>query len=132
MTSGRKNVNILSYFCPEMKLSAEILKKLLKRKIATAVLITASGAAFATLGDGGGKKGQQNSYSSKFSYSAKNFSLRSGYNYKGNNLLSHNNQKFIILNTTVTYQKGNATYILPLKKKVILDKVIFNPAAKKF
>jgi hypothetical protein len=117
-----------------MKLSATKIKCLLKKKIATAVLITASVAAFATIGDGGGKKGQTKStYSSKFSYSAKNFSLRSEYNYKGNNILnSQSAPKFIVLNTTITYQKGNTTYVMPLKKKVILDKVNFNPANRKF
>lgn len=127
-----KNVNILPYFCPQMKLSTKI-KCLLKKKIATAVLITASVAAFATIGDGGSKsgskKGQKSTYSSKFSYSAKNFSLRSGYNYKGNTILNNQNtQKFIVLNTSVTYQKGSTAYVMPLKKKVILDKVTFNPA----
>jgi hypothetical protein len=116
-----------------MKLSTTKFKCLLKKKIATAVLITASVAAFATIGDGGGKKGQKSTYSSKFSYSAKNFSLRSGYNYKGNNILNtQNTPKFIVLNTPVTYQKGSTTYVMPLKKKVILDKVNFNPANRKF
>jgi len=117
-----------------MKLSATTIKCLLKRKIATAVLVTASVAAFATLGDGGSKKGQKRtSYSSKFSYTAKNFSLRSGYDYKGNNVLgSENSPRFIVLNTTVTYQKGNTTYVMPLKKRVILDKVKFNPNTNKF
>jgi len=116
-----------------MKLSAGILKSLLKRKLATAVLILASAVAFATLGDGG-KKGQKKGYSSgKFAYSAKNFNLRSNYNYKGMNFLNTPKpERFIMLNTTVTYQKGNTTYIMPLKKKVILDKVNFNPAASKF
>lgn len=134
LTSSCKNVNILPYFCRQMKLSATQIKSLLKRKLATAVFITVSVAAFATLGDGGRKKDQaRTSYSSKFAYTAKNFSLRSGYNYKGNNILNtQNTPRFIILNTTVTYQKGNTTYVLPLKKKVILDKVNFNPATGKF
>jgi len=33
-----------------------------------------------------------------------------------------------MLNTVATYQKGNATYVLPLKKKVMLGKIKFNPA----
>jgi len=37
-----------------------------------------------------------------------------------------------MLNTVVTYQKGNATYVLPLKRKVLLDKVKFNPAPLRF
>jgi len=115
-----------------MKLSATKITRLLRKKIATAALIVASAAAFATIGDSG-KKGQTRpAASSKFSYNSKNFTLRSSYNFKGNNVLNtHNSPKFIVLNTTVTYQKGNTTYVLPLKKKVILDKVNFNPAAQK-
>ena len=104
-------------------------KNLLKRKIATAVLVTASLAAFATLGDESGKKSKP--FSDK-STSSKNFSLRPNYSYRGNNLLTTRSSRFIMLNTTVTYQKGNATYIVPLKKKVLLDKVKFNPSQSKF
>lgn len=112
-----------------MNLNSPILKNLLKRKIATAVLVTASLAAFATLGDGGGKKGLNNFTSKNFTLSSKNFSLRSGYNYRSNNLFTLSTpQKFIMLNTVITYQKGNSTYVLPLRKKVLLDKVKFTPS----
>ena len=102
-------------------------KHLLKRKIATVVLITASMAAFATLGDDSGKKAK-----SVAPNSSKNFSLRPTYSYRGNNLLTTRSSRFIVLNTNVTYQKGNATYIVPLKKKVLLDKVKFNSTQSKF
>jgi hypothetical protein len=109
-----------------MNLTATIIKRLLKRKIATAVFVTASLAAFATLGDGG-KKGSKTPELSSTTLSSKNFSLRSGYNYKSNNLFNLGSPKqFIMLNTVATYQKGNATYVLPLKKKVLLDKIKFN------
>jgi hypothetical protein len=114
-----------------MNLTATIIKRLLKRKIATAVLVTASIASFATLGDGGKKDMRSNLPVEKLS--AKTFSLRSTYSYRGNNLLSSSKpNKFIMLNTVVTYQKGNATYVLPLKKKVLLDKIKFNPAASRY
>lgn len=110
-----------------MNPSATIITRLLKRKIATVVLITASLAAFAALGDGG-KKDIKNNTSAPFSLHAKNFSLRSGYNYRSNNLFSSPSEKtFIILNTVATFEKGNATYVLPIKKKVLLDKIKFNP-----
>jgi len=112
-----------------MRLAATKINRFIKRKLATAVLVTASVAAFATLGDDGGKKGSK--INSEFTTS--NFSLRTPYNYKSNNLFNPSrSQKFIMLNTVVTYQKGNATYILPLKKKVLLDKIKFNPAPTKF
>jgi hypothetical protein len=105
------------------------LKRFLKRKMATAVLITASVAAFATLGDGGKK---DKPFGKPERYSARSFSLRSDYRFKANNLFNSRPSKFIMLNTVVTYQKGNATYVLPLKKKVFLDKVTFNPAPARF
>ena len=104
-------------------------KSLLKRKIATAVLVTASLAAFATLGDESGKKAKP--FAEK-SANSKNFSLRPTYSYRGNNLLTTRTSRYIVLNTNVTYQKGNATYVVPLKKKVLLDKVKFNPSQSKF
>jgi hypothetical protein len=121
-----------------MNLTATIFKRLLKRKLATALLVTVSSvAAFATLGDGGGSKKAYTSVlnpSKPTTYSSKTFSLRSGYNYKGNNLFSSTPkvQKTVLLNTVTSYKRGNTTYILPLKKKVILDKVRFTSSAAKF
>jgi hypothetical protein len=110
-----------------MNLTSTIIKRLLKRKLATAVLVTASLAAFATLGDGG-KKNEKPSTAADF-LGPRTITLRSPQNYRGNTLYSTSRSgKFILLNTVVTYQKGNATYILPLKKKVFLDKVKFNPS----
>jgi hypothetical protein len=108
-----------------MNLTSAITKRLLKRKIATILLVSMSIAAFATLGDGG-KKGEKGALKTTLSY--KNFSLRTGYNYKSNNLLTTQPRQYIQLNTVVTYQKGNSTYVLPMKKKMLLDKVKFNPA----
>jgi hypothetical protein len=117
-----------------MNPSATIIKRLLKRKLATAVLVTVSFGAFAIVGDPGGKKASKSTYSPSkpVSYTSKGFSLRSGYNYKGNNFFSGTvkKQSYIMVNTVVTYQKGNTTYIMPLKKKVILDKVKFNPSSR--
>jgi hypothetical protein len=107
-------------------------KYLLKRKLATVVLISASVVTFAALGDDGGKKNLK-SPSVADKLGSKTFSLRSNYNYRGDNLLTfRQSSRFIVLNTVVTYQKGNATYILPLKKKVLLDKVVFNPSQLKY
>jgi hypothetical protein len=106
------------------------ISKLLKRKLATAVLITASVASFATLGDGGRKKttSSKSLFTHSYNHNFKTFSLKSGYNYRGNTFFNTPaEEKFIMLNTVVTYQKGNATYILPMKKKVLLDKIKFRP-----
>lgn len=117
-------------FAPEMKLSATKIKRLIKRKLATGVLVTASLAAFATLGDGG-KRTSRTLESEKY-LNSRSISLRPAYNFRSNHLFSTSKPNYIILNTTVTYQKGNATYILPLKKKVFLDKIKFNPTPCKY
>jgi hypothetical protein len=114
-----------------MNLTATIVKRLLKRKLTTALLVSVSIAAFASLGDGGKK--EHKSSSDLTTLSARNFSIRSGYHFKSDNFLTSTpSKRFILLNTVVTYQKGNATFILPLKKKVLLDKIIFNPSQPKF
>lgn len=108
------------------------MKPLLIRKLATVILVTVSVAAFATLGDGGKKSAKKKSLlsSKSYSYNYRTFSLKSGYNYRGSTIITpKQNAKFIMLNTVITYQKGSATYILPMKKKVLLDKVNFNPAS---
>lgn len=107
---------------------------MLRRKLATALCLIASLAAFATLGDGGKRSNNRNLLTYKTPAGYHNFSLKSGYNYRGNNILSSTNSgRAIMLNTVVTYQKGNATYILPLKKKIFLDtKVKVNPSSAPF
>ena len=111
-----------------MNLITVIKRNFSKKRIVTAVFITASVAAFATLGDGGYKRTpnpKQSLLAFKPNYDYKNFSLKSTYNYRGNTVFSLNkpSAKYVMMNTVVTYQKGNATYTLPLKKKVLLNKV---------
>ena len=111
-----------------------ILFKILSRKLAVIILLAVSAGAFATLGDG--KKKSSSSKSSLLSYKtvAKpgSFSLRSGYTYRGNEVINTTEKKYIRLNTTVTLQKGNTTYIVPLKKKVILQNVKIDIGNRQF
>jgi hypothetical protein len=115
-----------------MNRPSKISKQFLCKKIATVVLLSASVAAFATLGDGG-KKGKKDNQSVLLPYSAKNFSLRSNYNYKSNHFFSTPAKKeFIMLNPTITYQRGNSAYVMPLKKMPLMGKIKFVPAPHKF
>lgn len=102
-----------------------------KRKIVTAVFVTASLVTFAALGDGKKDDNRRSPHKSLLSnnnsYNFKTFSLKSRYNYRGSNIIS-SSDKYITLNTIATYQKGNTTYILPMKKKILLEKIKFNPA----
>ena len=114
---------------PSMSRPSIISKCILRKKIATLVLVTASLAAFASLIDGGKQGGKNHKEPVLLPYSAKDFSLRSNYNYRSNNLFNKPEKKeFIMLNPVVTYQKGNAAYILPLKKMPLLGKIRFAPS----
>lgn len=102
-----------------------IVWKVIGRKLAVMLLLGVSAAgAFATLGDG--KKKSGSSTAALLSYKANtrpgSFSLRSGYLYRGNEVIN-TEKKYIRLNTTVTMQRGSTTYIVPLKKKVLLSNV---------
>jgi hypothetical protein len=99
-------------------------KRFLKRKLATVVLVSASIAAFATLGDGGKKSKSSSSVLVKDYTDYKRFTLRPSYFLNNNtNPLNVKGERFVLMNTVVTYQRGNTTYILPMKRKVVLDKI---------
>ena len=101
--------------------------RILSRKLAVILLLLISAAgAYATLGDGKSKSTTHKSslLSNRTSLKPGSFSLKSGYSYRGNNVINNNSEKrYIRLNTVVTVQKGSISYIVPLKKKAILDNV---------
>lgn len=115
-----------------MKLNRQITP-ILQRKLATLVLLSASMVAFATLGEGGKKsefpRSKQNLLSARTgTVNYKSFTLRSGYSYRGSKVLSQTeSNNYIILNQPVMVERGNQAYILPIKRKVLLDKVSFKP-----
>ncbi len=93
------------------------------RKLAALlILFTVSGiGAFATLGDGKGKNKPMKLLSEKTSLKPGSFSLQSGYNFRGSQVINFQEARYINLNTVVTYQQGHTTYVMPLKKKVSLN-----------
>lgn len=114
-----------------MNLNTPIKKSLLKKKLVTLMLLTASCMAFAISGDGGKKDSKRFNSTTAFSFNSKNFSLKTRYNYRSSDLLSQpSSRNFITLNTTAVFQKGNTTYVLPMKRKVVLDKIKFDPAKR--
>ena len=103
-----------------------IVWKMIGRKLAVMLLLAVSAvASFATLGDGKKKGGSSKASLLSYKPTTKpgSFSLRSGYLYRGNEVINTNEKKYIRLNATITMQKGNTTYIVPLKKKAILQNV---------
>jgi uncharacterized protein HemX len=111
-----------------------IVKKNAGKKLAVLLLLAVSaGAAFATLGDGKVKKElPKKAILSNKTTKPGTFSLKSGYTYRGNQVITREEKKYIRLNTTVTMQKGNTTYIVPLKKKVILQNVKIDIGNRQF
>jgi len=111
-----------------------LVLKIVKRKLAVILLLAVSAfTAFATLGDGKVKstKSHASLLSGKDISTSGSFSLKSGYTFRGSQVINaQQSERFINLNTVVTFQKGNTTYIVPLKKKVMLDKITFNPNAE--
>lgn len=101
--------------------------RIVSRKLAVILLLVISAAgAYATLGDGKSKSGLPKSslLSNKTLLKQGSFSLKSGYSFRGNQVINFNTgKKYIQLNTVVTVQKGNISYIVPLKKKAILNNV---------
>jgi len=101
--------------------------QVLRRKaVIVAMLSFLTVGAFATLGDGTSKKSTNKNILSDRNIFIRHggFSLKSGYNYRGNNVINPERQEsYINLNTVAVFQKGNRTYILPIKSKVLLGNV---------
>ncbi|MBL7740457.1 MAG: hypothetical protein JNK14_14665 [Chitinophagaceae bacterium] len=114
-----------------MKTNSSILLKAFRGTVALIIMMAVGAVAFATLGDGKSthtKPVKKSLLSGKTITKPGTFSLHSGYNFRGSQVINTQNSSFITLNTVASYQKGNTTYIVPLKKKVVLNnKVVFNP-----
>jgi hypothetical protein len=95
------------------------------RKAAVIVLLFATAAAsFATLGDGKSNLPKSSLLSGKTVAKPGYFTLKSGYNFRGNQVINTTAERKVIrINTVATIQKGRTTFIVPLKKNVIFDKL---------
>jgi len=98
---------------------------LLGKKATVLSLITATAfAAFASLGDGKSKGMKTSLLNNKATVTPGKFSLKSGYQYRGSQVINQQKaENFVTLNSVVTYQKGNLTYILPLHTTVNTHKI---------
>ena len=102
-----------------MKDFQTILKKLLTRKLTTLLLVGLSVTAFAIVGDGKVKGKKTSLLNSKTTITPGRFSLKSGYQYRGSQIINQQkDQNSFTRNSLITYQKGNMTYILPVKTVV--------------
>lgn len=102
-----------------------ILKSTGKKALFFLLFISAM-AAYASLGDGNSKGKKKASLLNYKPVTPGKFSLKSGYEYRGNQVINHQkNLHTVSLNSLITYQKGNLTYIVPMKTTMITDKVKF-------
>ena len=84
------------------------------------MLVSVAVLAFASMG-GGGSKAKDKTVKPEFTpiRTTNGFTLKAGPSYHGSFLLSQEkNNNLVSLNSIVTYQKGNTTYIIPCRYKL--------------
>lgn len=110
-----------------MKLSKLLFNFLNKKSIVLTLISVTAIVAFASLGDGKSKYKKTSLLNTRTIVTPGKFSLRSGYQYRGSQVINQQKTDNIItLNSQVTYQKGNLTYIMPLKTTVNMQKLKFS------
>lgn len=109
-----------------MSINQSTILSILRRKTALVVLLAGSAVgSFAIkpiLGDDRGKNANRSLLKNNQTSIPSRFTIKSDYNFRGRQIMTDTKQQaYINLNTTITYQKGNTTYIIPLKKKVYIN-----------
>jgi|SRR4029079_4425722 len=103
-----------------MSINQSAILKIVRRTAVVLILAVSAISAFAVLGDKGKTpKNRSLLTNENFAIIRGSFSLKSNYNFRGSQVINQKNE-YINLNTVVTYQKGNTTYIVPLKKKIFI------------
>lgn len=99
--------------------------KMCIRPLALALLMLITVGAFATLGDGKKKSSVavKKLLSSRTQQFDGNFTLRSGYNFRGNTILEPDQKVVIRINTDVLVGKGNNSFTVPIKGKAVISKL---------
>jgi hypothetical protein len=96
------------------------LNHMLKKSIISCTMIGVVALALASSGGGNGKKSETPRNSAFTPIRTTNgFTLKAGPNYTGSRLFSVERSKgYVTYNSVVTYQKGNAVFILPHQTRV--------------
>ncbi|MFI5186912.1 MAG: hypothetical protein ACHQF0_09320 [Chitinophagales bacterium] len=96
----------------------------MRRTAAVFLLAVSAVSAFAILGDKGkNSKNRSLLTDQNLVVAPGSFSLKSNYNFRGNHVINTDEStSYINLNTVITYQKGNTTLIVPLKKKIYINR----------
>ena len=103
-----------------MRLSS-ILNRLPKRALTSFVMLSMAVFAFGSMGGGGNKSKSKTVKGTDFTpiRTVNGFTLKAGPMYRGSMVFGQEKTKNTIsINSLVTYQKGNTTYILPYRYKM--------------
>ena len=91
-----------------------------KKLLTSCVLVSVGVFALASMG-GGGNKSKDKAVKPEFTpiRTTNGFTLKAGPVYRGSTIFGQEKSKNLLsLNSIVTYQKGNTTYILPCRYKL--------------
>ncbi|HET9826093.1 MAG TPA: hypothetical protein VFP87_12215 [Chitinophagaceae bacterium] len=106
-----------------MSINQSTILKIARRSTVVFLLAASAISAFAILGDKGKTPKANRSFLSNesFALASASFSLKSHYNFRGSQIINPAPvAEYIDLNTVITYQKGNTTYVVPLKRKIFI------------
>ncbi|HEY0434782.1 MAG TPA: hypothetical protein VGC95_12985 [Chitinophagaceae bacterium] len=107
-----------------MSINQSTILKIARRATGAFVLAACAVSAFAVLGDKGKTSRRLKptlSVNAGYAILPGSFHLKANYNFRGSEVINNSRSEYISLNTVVTYQKGNATYIVPLKKRLYIN-----------
>ena len=90
---------------------------------AVAIIVALAGNASLGLGKKKSSLGSKKLLSAKAIGFNGNFSLKSGYSFRGNTVLETKSPQVIELNTEVTAKKGKFTLTIPLRKQVLVNSI---------
>ena len=110
---------IFIIFVPVLRFPKISFRNSLQRVLVCTVLIGLAVLTFASMG--GGKKSKTTAVKNDFVpiRTTNGFTLKSGPLYKGSSIISQEkNKNTIVMNSLMTYQKGNTTFIMPYQQKI--------------
>ena len=106
-------------FVPVLRNPKISFKNTLQKMLVCAVLVGFAVLTFASMG--GGRKSKTTPVKNDFVpiRTSNGFTLKSGPLYRGSSIISQEkSQNTIVLNSLMTYQKGNTTFIMPYQQKI--------------
>lgn len=128
MINGLEFSKFFSYFCTNMLLNLHTRLSKYSLKLLVAALFLGF-AGFAGASMGGEKKNKKTTKATEEFIPIRTtagFTLKAGPSYKGS--LGFNSSKTnngtLAINTLVTYQKGNTTYIMPYNSRISVGKPV--------